>query len=255
MGAGQSTRKINVVNDEVQGVIKISDAVVERLKGEMAARERSEKEKLEGAREAAAREIAVREAATKAALEAAEKAAAEATAKAASEATAKAAAEAALAAALIKQQEEPPPPPPPVYTPPPPPPPPVQEVAPAPPPDLRPIIQYIEEPSLSALRVRQEKEEEMAGLQSHYQARLESLEQQHRQEVAFNKEAIEAAAKQVEQLFTPAPVREVCRSGRQAVQDCYTANPSKPLLCREMVLEFSKCVSEARAEILTASIG
>jgi hypothetical protein len=33
MGANQSARKITVVNDEATGVIKISDAVVQRLKG------------------------------------------------------------------------------------------------------------------------------------------------------------------------------------------------------------------------------
>ena len=33
MGASQSARKITVVNDEASGVIKISDAVVQRLKG------------------------------------------------------------------------------------------------------------------------------------------------------------------------------------------------------------------------------
>ena len=33
MGASQSSRKITVVNDEATGVIKISDAVVQRLKG------------------------------------------------------------------------------------------------------------------------------------------------------------------------------------------------------------------------------
>ena len=33
MGANQSSRKITVVNDEATGVIKISDSVVQRLKG------------------------------------------------------------------------------------------------------------------------------------------------------------------------------------------------------------------------------
>jgi hypothetical protein len=33
MGANQSARKITVVNDEATGVIKISDSVVQRLKG------------------------------------------------------------------------------------------------------------------------------------------------------------------------------------------------------------------------------
>ena len=33
MGANQSSRNITVVNDEATGVIKISDSVVQRLKG------------------------------------------------------------------------------------------------------------------------------------------------------------------------------------------------------------------------------
>ena len=36
MGANQSARKVTVVNDEATGVIKISDSVVQRLKGEIA---------------------------------------------------------------------------------------------------------------------------------------------------------------------------------------------------------------------------
>ena len=35
MGANQSARKVTVVNDEASGVIKISDSVVQRLKGEI----------------------------------------------------------------------------------------------------------------------------------------------------------------------------------------------------------------------------
>ena len=35
MGANQSTRKLTVVNDEATGVVKISDSVLERLKGEI----------------------------------------------------------------------------------------------------------------------------------------------------------------------------------------------------------------------------
>merc|ERR1712079_453432 len=57
----------------------------------------------------------------------------------------------------------PPPPPPPQPAPPPPPPAPVQQPpSPPPQPELklqRPIIQYIEEPSLSSLRVRADKEQ------------------------------------------------------------------------------------------------
>ena len=90
-----------------------------------------------------------------------------------------------------------PPPPPPVEVAPPPPPP--VEVAPPPPPPVadpvppppapapaappapshvwqRPIIQYIEEPSLSALRVRAEKEEELKKLEEYWKDRLQKQE-------------------------------------------------------------------------------
>ena len=40
MGANQSTRKLTVVNDEATGVVKISDSVLERLKGEISGEKR-----------------------------------------------------------------------------------------------------------------------------------------------------------------------------------------------------------------------
>merc|ERR1719273_1536839 len=127
MGANQSTRKITVVNDEAAGVIKISDAVVQRLRGEIAG-----------------------------------------------EAPPAAAPAPPPAAAAPPAPAEPAPlPPPPVVEVPAPPPSAPEAPAPAaaaeapqavpqeqalPPQHIwqRPIIQYIEEPSLSALRVRTE---------------------------------------------------------------------------------------------------
>merc|ERR1712106_102161 len=100
-----------------------------------------------------------------------------------------------------------------------------------------------------ALR-KQQEEEEMVQLQAHWQERLKKLEDAHAEEDTINKEKIEANIGIVNNLFKSAPNREVCRSGRQAVQDCYSSNPSKPLLCRDMVLEFSKCVRGARGDIV-----
>ena len=40
----------------------------------------------------------------------------------------------------------------------------------------RPIIQYIEEPSISALRVKAEKEEEMKNLDDYWKERLQKQE-------------------------------------------------------------------------------
>merc|ERR1740128_1373688 len=134
MGANQSSRKITVVNDEATGVIKISDSVVQRLKGEITG---------EGDKESAP---------------------------------------------VANTPSSPPPPPQPEpkveeEIPPPPAPP-----VPLPPPQQheqehhhqqshvwqRPIIQYIEEPSLSALKVKQEKEEEMKKLEDYWKSRLQN---------------------------------------------------------------------------------
>jgi len=248
MGQNQSTRKITVVNDEVSGVIKISDAVVQRLKGEI-------------------------------------------TGGAAPEpAPTPAPAPAPPSEPKVEATPPPPPPveivpPPPIEAPPPvetPQPPPVEAVAePLPPPPAseptappappaavtevappapgpshvwqRPIIQYIEEPSLSALRVRAEKEEELKRLEDYWKDRLQKQEENHIANAKLTEEEIIKSAKHVETLFTPASSREICRDSRLAVQSCYSENPSKPLLCRDKIKEFSSCVSKARLELISPS--
>jgi len=247
MGQNQSTRKITVVNDEVSGVIKISDAVVQRLKGEI-------------------------------------------TGGAAPEpAPTPAPAPAPSSEPKVEASPPPPPveivPPPPIEAPPPvetPQPPPVEAVAepppsppaseptapPAPPAAVteaaspapgpshvwqRPIIQYIEEPSLSALRVRAEKEEELKRLEDYWKDRLQKQEENHIANAKLTEEEIIKSAKHVETLFTPASSREICRDSRLAVQSCYSENPSKPLLCRDKIKEFSSCVSKARLELISPS--
>merc|ERR1712083_878149 len=116
----------------------------------------------------------------------------------------------------------------------------------------RPIIQYIEEPSLSALRVRAEKEEELKRLEDYWKDRLRKQEEDHIANTKLTEEEILKNSKRVETLFTPASKREICRfaianfykhgltllfrDSRLAVQSCYSENPSKPLLCRDKVL-------------------
>merc|ERR1711881_5675 len=110
----------------------------------------------------------------------------------------------------------------------------------------RPIIQYIEEPSLSALRVRAEKEEELKRLEEYWKDRLQKQEENHIANAKLTEEEILKSAKHVETLFTPASNREICRESRLAVQSCYSENSSRPLLCRDKIKEFSSCVSKAR---------
>jgi len=239
-----------VVNDEASGVIKISDAVVQRLKGEITG----------GAAEPASAPSAAPPPPPP------------------PEPTPPPPPPVVEVPPPVIETPPPPvletPPPAPVETPPPPPPveapapqpeviaaappppPAAPEAPPAPPPShvwQRPIIQYIEEPSLSALRVRAEKEEELKRLEEYWKDRLQKQEENHIANAKLTEEEILKSAKHVETLFTPASNREICRDSRLAVQSCYSENPSKPLLCRDKVLEFSSCVSKARLELLSPS--
>ena len=160
MGANQSARKVTVVNDEATGVIKISDSVVQRLKGEIAGEQQQQQQQQPPPPTPPPQ---------------------------AAPAPPPPAPEPAPAPPPPPPAEVAPPPPP-VETAPPPPPPPVQEPAPVPapvPPPAaepqpqvwqRPIIQYIEEPSISALRVKAEKEEEMKTQDDYWKDRLQKQE-------------------------------------------------------------------------------
>jgi len=258
MGQNQSTRKITVVNDEVSGVIKISDAVVQRLKGEITGGAAPEPASAPTPVPAAPPPEPKIEAPTPPPPPPVE-----------------IVPPPPVEAPPLVETPPPPPPevvavPPPVSEPLPPPPPPASEPAPPPPPPAaapeaappapapshvwqRPIIQYIEEPSLSALRVRAEKEEELKRLEEYWKDRLQKQEENHIANAKLTEEEIVKSAKHVETLFTPASSREICRDSRLAVQSCYSENPSKPLLCRDKIKEFSSCVSKARLELISPS--
>lgn len=207
MGANQSARKVTVVNDEASGVIKISDSVVQRLKGEISGDSQQQQQQ--------------------------------------------------QSSPAPEPEKVAPPPAAPVEPTPPPPP----QAAPAPVPPSepviqqqvwqRPIIQYIEEPSISALRVKAEKEEEMKTQDDYWRERLQKQEESFIANAKLTEGEIIKNAKYVETLFKPAVNKEICRESQQSVLSCYESNPGKPLLCREQVLAFTKCVSEARSGLVT----
>jgi len=209
MGANQSARKVTVVNDEASGVIKISDSVVQRLKGEISGDSQQQQQQQQQS-----------------------------------------------SPAPEPEKVAPPPAAPVEPTPPPPPP---AAPAPAPPSEpviqqqvwQRPIIQYIEEPSISALRVKAEKEEEMKTQDDYWRERLQKQEESFIANAKLTEGEIIKNAKYVETLFKPAVNKEICRESQQSVLSCYESNPGKPLLCREQVLAFTKCVSEARSGLVT----
>ena len=91
----------------------------------------------------------------------------------------------------------------------------------------RPIIQYIEEPSISALRVKAEKEEEMKTLDDYWKERLQkqevcsafvyqtadllSLQESFITTVKLTEEEVLRNAKYVQTLFKPAARGQFCR--------------------------------------------
>jgi len=236
MGANQSSRKITVVNDEASGRIKISDSVLQRLKDEVSGKNDSPSSQ--------------------------EKSTPPPPPPAADPTPPP------PPAPAPEPETLPPPPPPPVEpepTPaPPPPPPPVVEAAPpappvpappappveqvAPPTQIwqRPIIQYIEEPSLSALKVRQEKEEEMKKLEDYWKSRLRQQQDEHIESAKLREEEFNKNASKVQSLFIPANRKPVCKSETDVVKECYVSNPGQTLRCREAVSSFYNCVSDAR---------
>jgi len=116
----------------------------------------------------------------------------------------------------------------------------------------RPIIQYIEEPSLSALRVRAEKEEELGALEQYWKERLAAQEEEHVARQRLTDTQVAAAAARVADLFRPAAGGLPCRESSGEVEQCYSSHPAQPLLCREKVLHFSQCVVDARIGSLQA---
>ena len=92
----------------------------------------------------------------------------------------------------------------------------------------RPIIQYIEEPSISALRVRAEKEEEMKTLEDYWKDRVQKQEVCSYRDICFRKfslhylqetylansklseEEILKKAQYVGSLFRPAATGDFC---------------------------------------------
>ena len=120
----------------------------------------------------------------------------------------------------------------------------------------RPIIQYIEEPSISALRVKAEKEEEMKNLDDYWKERLQKQEVTESSNLLsgsqyflfqetfianakLTEEEILRNAKYVQTLFKPAATGQFCRlelifSRRQHVSDCNIFQ-GEPVSSRELL--------------------
>lgn len=115
----------------------------------------------------------------------------------------------------------------------------------------RPIIQYIEEPSLSALKVRQEKELELVKLEEYWKERLRKQQDEHKHMDKRSDEEFNKSVEKVAKLFKKSGSSQICsRDERQAVMECYGNNVGQALNCRETVRSFAACVNNERLKSL-----
>jgi len=239
MGSQQSSRRITVVSDEASGVIKISDSVVNRLKEEIEGANNNQQNKEENARPPndPPPPQSIQE-------------------------------DKPVEVEAPKVEEAPPPPPqtqpqtipevekPQTVVP--------EPIPPAPEPKVaepivqelraqRPIIHYVEEPSLSSLRIRAEKEKELNDLDSHWRKRMQEVEQEKATLSNLQAASIAMSVKELEDVLNYKPIAPICSEQRNMVTKCLQENPGKPLNCGTYVKEFSNCANSARLSFLERS--
>lgn len=117
----------------------------------------------------------------------------------------------------------------------------------------RPIIHYVEEPSLSSLKIRAEKEQELNDLDSHWRKRMHDVEQEKTTISNLQAASIAMSVKELEDILDYKPVAPVCTSQRNLVTKCLKENKGKPLNCGDYVKEFSNCANLARLSYLDRS--
>lgn len=212
MGQGQSNpRKITVINDEAPGVIKISDSVVQRIKDEVAG------QKDQGA---------------------------SATGSESSSSNSNP----APPPGQPEPGNSPAPPAAPQYPP--------QYSSGNPPPQgssspsVGPYVQYVSEPSLSALKVRAEKEEELRQVEEYWQSRLQETRNHQLKATAINEESLHNTIAAVEKLFLKGRQAPICQEPKHAVLQCYKQNPKQSLNCSQEVKSFAQCIESARLNSL-----
>ena len=131
-----------------------------------------------------------------------------------------------------------------------------------------PVIQYVDrDSSLSSLRVRAEKERELAEAETYWRKRFArqaqevcltptqlpklhlsvlNLKFQHTGLAKLEVDSLAETAGKLEKSFFTQKSPPICQQERDFVLQCYKQNKSQPLLCSESVKKFSQCVSSAR---------
>merc|ERR1739844_549217 len=98
----------------------------------------------------------------------------------------------------------------------------------------RPIIHYVEEPSLSSLKIRAEKEKELNDLDDHWRKRMQEVEQDKITMSNLQAASIAMSVKELEDVLHYEPVAPVCTSQRNMITKCLKDNKGKPSNCANL---------------------
>lgn len=107
---------------------------------------------------------------------------------------------------------------------------------------------YAEEAHLMVMRLREEKEREMEKLNLDWREKMEGREKEFTKMARFSAEEVTAALKDVEKLFVKASCDPVCQNQQEAVMSCYQDHPRQSLRCAREVEHFTQCVDLSRLQ-------
>ncbi|KAK6633835.1 hypothetical protein RUM44_004442 [Polyplax serrata] len=115
-------------------------------------------------------------------------------------------------------------------------------------PDCDALINYYYGPSLTSIRILQEKEKELKESEEYWNRRIRSMENHHAKlnqimENEYNKAVVEISCQ------TPRPPPDSpfpCCDQKNKLIQCYKKNPKEILLCAGEVTQFADCVHAKR---------
>ncbi|KAK7070580.1 hypothetical protein SK128_007741 [Halocaridina rubra] len=107
---------------------------------------------------------------------------------------------------------------------------------------------YAEEAHLMVMRLREEKEQEIKKLNQAWREKMDSREQEFAKISGLSEEQVSSALKEVESLFMKASCTPVCQNQQEAVMNCYQDHPRQSLRCAREVEHFTQCVDLSRLQ-------
>jgi len=106
---------------------------------------------------------------------------------------------------------------------------------------------------LTSLRVRAEKEQELADTDRYWRTRINEFEKEQSVITNLQSASMSQAIKEMSDEVGMAPAQPVCVGNKKAITECLALNPKTPLNCSHLFKEFSNCVDGSRLSFVGRS--